>query len=55
MPNFLDGFNIAIVLIVYGTVILISVLIIFLKWKYNHSEVEESDVESSWDELLVNR
>lgn len=49
MPTFMDGFNVSIVLIVYGTVILVSVLIIFLKRKYNHSEhlEEEDDVESS--------
>lgn len=34
-PGFLDGFDWQIVLIVYGTIVLLSVLIIFLKRKMN--------------------
>jgi len=41
----MDGFNTGVVLIVYGTVILASVLIMFLKRKYNQNEEihEEED------------
>ena len=44
-PNFMDGFNWQVVLIVYGTAVLLSVLIIFLKGKMNSNESSNSSID----------
>lgn len=47
MPGFLDGFKYQIVLIVYGSLILISFVIMFLKRKYNSNHIEQTEENES--------